>query len=159
MLQTAHIINIVNIFDKEYSTAQIYWVLPYQVIMIRIGSMNLNTNGRLTLFRIEIQIQAQNTNSNLNPNTNTESSVQILYEQGEESKADEERHMIEMSSILEKFSRCHHHQSSSSVSSSIIIVIIVIIVTFHPSSHHHDKHIYSGMALFHGTRSLKPLTR
>ena len=31
MLQTAHIINIVNIFDKEYSTAQIYWVLPYQV--------------------------------------------------------------------------------------------------------------------------------
>ena len=36
MLQTAHIINIVNIFDKEYSTAQIYWVLPYQVIIIRI---------------------------------------------------------------------------------------------------------------------------
>ena len=31
MLQTAHIINIVNIFDKEFSTAQIYWVLPYQV--------------------------------------------------------------------------------------------------------------------------------
>ena len=31
---------------------------------------------------------------------------QILYEQGDESKADEERHMIEMSSILEKFSRC-----------------------------------------------------
>ena len=31
--------------------------------------------------------------------------TQILYEQGDESKADEERHMIEMSSILEKFSR------------------------------------------------------
>ena len=35
MLQTAHIINIVNIFDKDYSTAQIYWVLPYQVIMTK----------------------------------------------------------------------------------------------------------------------------
>ena len=43
MLQTAHIINIVNIFDKEYSTAQIYWVLPYQVnTIIRIGSINIS---------------------------------------------------------------------------------------------------------------------
>ena len=32
MLQTAHIINIVNVFDKEWSTAQIYWVLPYQIL-------------------------------------------------------------------------------------------------------------------------------
>eukprot|EP00090_Calanus_glacialis_P009715 TRINITY_DN18105_c0_g1_i1.p1 TRINITY_DN18105_c0_g1~~TRINITY_DN18105_c0_g1_i1.p1 ORF type:complete len:655 (+),score=221.26 TRINITY_DN18105_c0_g1_i1:2-1966(+) len=59
MLQTAHIINIVNVFDKEYSTAQIYWVLPYQ----------------------------------------------ILYEQGDGGYEEEEKHMIEMSSILQKFSR------------------------------------------------------
>ena len=60
MLQTAHIINIVNVFDKSWSPAQIYWLLPYQ----------------------------------------------ILYEQGEEEVyAEEEKHMIEMSSILQKFSR------------------------------------------------------
>ena len=59
MLQTAHIINIVNVFDKTWTTAQIYWLLPYQ----------------------------------------------ILYEQGEGVFDEEERHMIEMSSILQKFSR------------------------------------------------------
>ena len=59
MLQTAHIINIVNVFDKSWTAAQIYWLLPYQ----------------------------------------------ILYEQGQEVFAEEERHMIEMSSVLQKFSR------------------------------------------------------
>ena len=73
MLQTAHIINIVNIFDKEYSTAQIYWVLPYQV-----ACPHLSCNCV---------------------------SIKVIYEQGDESKADEEKHMVEMSSILEKFSR------------------------------------------------------
>ena len=96
MLQTAHIINIVNIFDKEFSTAQIYWVLPYQV-----GGSGY--------------IQNWNTKATSKANTNTSgktieytNTTQILYEQGDESKADEERHMIEMSSILEKFSRCNH---------------------------------------------------
>ena len=32
MLQTAHIINILNVFDKEYSNAQIYWALPFQIL-------------------------------------------------------------------------------------------------------------------------------
>ena len=71
MLQTAHIINIVNIFDKEYSTAQIYWVLPYQVIMIK---HKFKCKYKL-VHEIQIQahrkliIQIQNTDTNTIPNT------------------------------------------------------------------------------------------
>ena len=32
MLQTAHIINILNVVDKEYTNAQIYWALPFQIL-------------------------------------------------------------------------------------------------------------------------------
>ncbi|XP_023332479.1 uncharacterized protein LOC111704471 [Eurytemora carolleeae] len=60
MLQTAHIINILNVVDKEYTNAQIYWALPFQ----------------------------------------------ILYEKGEETRENEEKQMIEISSFLEKF--CRH---------------------------------------------------
>lgn len=59
MLQTAHIINIINVFNKSYSNAMIYWVLPFQ----------------------------------------------IIYETGDESRRKEEKYMIEISCMLEKFSR------------------------------------------------------
>ena len=64
MLQTAHIINIVNIFDKEYSTAQIYWVLPYQVnTIIRIGSINI--------------LQIQNANTGYKYRKQTQDTLQV----------------------------------------------------------------------------------
>ena len=36
MLQTAHIINILNLVDKDYNNAQIFWALPFQVIYEKV---------------------------------------------------------------------------------------------------------------------------
>jgi len=79
MLQTANIINILNVFDKEYTTAQIYWALPFQ----------------------------------------------ILYEKGVESREDEEKNMIEISCLLEKFCR-HAPLSFKAVSRAAQKVIEVV---------------------------------
>jgi hypothetical protein len=36
MLQTAHILNVLNVADQEYTNAQIYWALPFQIIYEKV---------------------------------------------------------------------------------------------------------------------------
>jgi hypothetical protein len=36
MLQTAHILNVLNVVDKEYTNAQIYWALPFQIVYEKV---------------------------------------------------------------------------------------------------------------------------
>jgi hypothetical protein len=38
MLQTAHILNVLNVVDKEYTNAQIYWALPFQIIYEKVSA-------------------------------------------------------------------------------------------------------------------------
>ena len=32
MLNAAHVINVINVLDKYYSNAQIFWLLPFQLV-------------------------------------------------------------------------------------------------------------------------------
>ena len=32
MLMAAHVINVINVTDKYYSNAQIFWLLPFQLV-------------------------------------------------------------------------------------------------------------------------------
>lgn len=32
MLIAAHVINVINVTDKYYSNAQIFWLLPFQLV-------------------------------------------------------------------------------------------------------------------------------
>ena len=36
MLQAAHIVNILNVVDKDYNNAQIFWALPFQIIYEKV---------------------------------------------------------------------------------------------------------------------------
>ncbi len=35
MLMAAHVINVINVTDKYYSNAQIFWLLPFQIVYPR----------------------------------------------------------------------------------------------------------------------------
>ena len=32
MLNSAHVINVINVLDKYYSNAQIFWLIPFQLV-------------------------------------------------------------------------------------------------------------------------------
>ena len=35
MLNAAHVINVINVTDKYYSNAQIFWLLPFQLVYVQ----------------------------------------------------------------------------------------------------------------------------
>ncbi len=44
MLQTAHILNVLNVADQEYTNAQIYWALPFQIIYEKVLTKRSDSN-------------------------------------------------------------------------------------------------------------------
>ena len=51
MLQTAHILNVLNVVDKEYTNAQIYWALPFQIIYEKVRFKNTRAADPVSMDR------------------------------------------------------------------------------------------------------------